>query len=453
MIRSNFAITRVLILPYMALLVLYITIVGGGGSWLYFQMREVETRVLINELMASIEPLADRLRAGDAIASMRDSDAWLIADVEHLFADLPALRGVSVRDTESGYRMNADQSGTVSSRATAPLSGDDHGIDSYLPPYRDLHERNDSMFLIRFEMNQPETPLVRLDFIFDRATLLYRIGEGMAVIERSILLFGIVGLLSIIMALGITIFAMRTTRKLETHFQEIYQRASLTETAAQLVHDLRNPLAALRANVKALLVSPRQTQEIVRELDRDILTLNNKLTDFLNLTRQRDEAFQPVNVAELIEDAVRLAEPVLNSQGLKVTADIQANLPHPNWQKASLRDALLNIILNAAQSGQQEGMIQVSARLNGDTLEITVEDRGKGFSKKQLPRLFDAFYTTREDGNGLGLAIVQRIVAYHQGRVRAENRPGGGARIMLSLPLQRKEPPHWWSKLNKISRD
>ena len=451
MIRSNFSITRLVVLPYAVLLVLYLAVIGGGGAWLYYQVRAVETRLLVREMMAELEPLAARLRSGDAIAAMRDREAWLVTDVERLFAGMPALRNLSVQGSESGYRMESDAAGAVSSRVAPPLPEDARRAGDYRPAGERLHGNNDSLFLIRFDMNEAASSPVRLDFAFDRSMLLARINEGLVAIEQSIRLFGIAGAVSILIALFITGVAMRTTQRLEGHFQEIYQRASLTETAAQLVHDLRNPLAALRANVKALLVSPEQMREIVGELDRDIVTLNDKLSAFLNLTRQRDEALAPVDVAELIGDAVRLAEPALAKQGLTVQTKIAADLPLPVWQMASLRDALLNLILNAGQSGQQEETIRVTAEAKKDMLEIAVEDRGRGISKEQMPRLFDAFYTTREDGNGLGLAIVQRIAANHQGRVHAENRPGGGARVVLTLPLQRKETPRWWSQLKKHS--
>jgi len=451
MIRSNFAITRLVTLPYTVLLVLYLAVVGGGGSWLYYQVRAVETRLLVDEILTLIEPLAERLRSGDAIAAIRDSEAWLVTDVERLFADMPSLRNVSVRGPESGYQMESDAAGVVSSRAASPLPQDAQRAGAYRPADERLNDNTDTFFLVRFDINQPTSSLVRLEFAFDRLMLLARIDEGLVAIKRSIQLFSIAGAMSILIALAISVSAMRTTRRLESHFQEIYQRASLTDTAAQLVHDLRNPLAALRANVKALLVSPEQTKEIVGELDRDIVTLNDKLGAFLSLTRQYDEALAPVDVGELIDDAVRLAEPALAKQGLIVQTDIAADLPRPGWQKASLRDALLNLILNASQSGQRKGSIRVTAQAKGETLEIAVEDRGRGISKKQMPRLFDAFYTTRERGNGLGLAIVQRIVTEHQGRIHVENRPEGGARFVLVLPMQSKEIPHWWNRLKKPS--
>ena len=269
MIRSNFAITRALVVPYGILLALYLAVVGGGGAWLYYQVRAVETRLLVDEILSAIEPVAERLRAGDAIESMRENESWLVAEVERLFVDIPALRHVSVRGPEAGYQMDNDVTGNVSSRTASPLPMDARKAERYHPPDQRLHDETDSLFLVRFDLTPVGSPLITLDFAFDRLMLLARIDEGMVSIKQSILLFGAVGAVSILVAVGITVAAMRITRALEGYFQAIYQRTSLTETAAQLVHDLRNPLAALRANVKALLVSPEQTQEIVEKLDRD----------------------------------------------------------------------------------------------------------------------------------------------------------------------------------------
>ncbi len=451
MIRSNFAITRLLVLPYTALLVLYFVVIGGGSAWLWHQVRAAESQLLIDDMMTELEPLAQRLRLGDALNAMRDNEGWLVAEVDKLFASMPALHNISLRGGLSGYQVLRNDSGTVSAHSVSPLPAGARRASEYRDANIRLHDEDGALFLIRFDLAEATSSPIRLDFAFDRALLLARVDEGMRTIKRSILFFGTAGALSILAALAITGVAMRVTRRVESHFQEIYQRASLTETAAQLVHDLRNPLAALRANVKALLVSPQETQQIVAELDQDVVTLNDKLSAFLNLTRQRDEAVAPVDVAGLIGDAVRLAEPALAKQGLTVETDIAADIPRPDWQATSVRDALLNLILNAGQSGQQEGSIRITALAKEGDLEIAVEDRGRGISKEQMPRLFDAFYTTREDGNGLGLAIVQRTVADHQGRVHAENRPDGGARIVLTLPLQRKETPHWWNRLNRRS--
>jgi signal transduction histidine kinase len=242
---------------------------------------------------------------------------------------------------------------------------------------------------------------------------------------------------------------MRVTRKMEVHFQEIYQRASMTETAAALVHDLRNPLAALRANIKALLITPDQTKEIVDELDRDVVSLNDKLSAFLNLTRRHDDDLETAHISDLLKDAARLAEPVLSKHGLGIEMDIQSDLPQVRVRKASVRDALLNVLINAGQSGQKSGAVRVSVDSTSDVIRVVIEDQGQGIPEQYVPRLFDAFFTTRDEGSGLGLAIVHRVFYAHQGQVHIENRPQGGARVVLTLPLHPKETPAWWNKQKK----
>jgi len=450
MIRSDFAIARLVALPYGALLALYLLVVGGGGIWLYHQVRTVETRLLIDEVTEAIAPLAAKLVAIDAASAMQRREPWLIEELQTLFAAIPSLRDVSVRDLHAGFRMVTDSNGEIVSQDTSALPADSRRARNDSPPAAQrLHTESDAIFLVRFDLTPAPSPLVRLTFGFDRAMLLARVNESVAIIKRSIIGFVAGGGVSILLAIAITLVAMRVTRKIEVHFQELYQRASMTEMAAALVHDLRNPLAALRANIKALLISPEQTRQIVDELDQDIVILNDKLSAFLDLTRHRDDNIEQVDIEKLIQDAARLAEPVLSEHGLTVEMDIPPDLPRIRVRKTSVRDALLNILINAGQSGQTTGTVSIKIDSPGDIIRIAVEDQGPGIPGQHLPHLFDAFYTTKQDGNGLGLAIVQRVVAAHQGRVSAENRPQGGARIVLELPLQPKEIPAWWKQRRK----
>lgn len=451
MIRSNFAITRLIVLPYGALLALHLVVVGGGGAWLYLEVRGVETRLRINEIMTAVQPLADKLGLVDALGLMQRNEPWLISEIERLFAMIPSLRTVSIRGPDAGFQIKGGVAEPLAPRATSPLPAGARRTSTFAPAAQRLHAASDPLFLIRFDLTDETVPLVRLDLGFDRAVLVERIDEGVLRIKQAVVGFGVAGAVSIVLALIISVVAMCTTRKVEGHFQDIYQRAAMTEMAAALVHDLRNPLSALRSNAKALLVSPEQTREIVAELDRDIVTLNDKLSAFLSLTRPHNERFVPVDVRELIGDAARLAEPVLAKHGLRVKTDSPPDLPNLALQKLSMRDALLNVIINAAQSGQNEGVIHVRIRMDDGALEIVVEDQGEGIAENHLPHLFDAFYTTRVDGTGLGLAIVKDVVAAHQGKVRAENRPQGGARIVLTLPWQQPETPQWWKNLKKRS--
>jgi signal transduction histidine kinase len=267
-----------------------------------------------------------------------------------------------------------------------------------------------------------------------------------------VLLCGGLALAGVLIGFFIARVAVREGRRAEGHLQELARRASLTEIAAELVHDLRNPLMALRANTKALLVAPDQAAEIAAELDREILALNDKLTGFLDLTRQRDEEYRATEISDLIADALRLAEPVIAKQGLVVEAQIPPGLPSAMLQVGAMRDALLNLLINAAQSGQASGSIEVTASPTREGLSIQIADRGAGIHPDALGRVFEPFFTTKTGGNGLGLAIVRRIVESHHGQVQIANRPGGGARVTLLLPLSQPEIPRWWTASPTHSR-
>jgi len=447
-IRSNFAITRLIVLPFGVLLTLYLLVVVGGGAWLYLQVRAVETRLLIGDVTAALGSFTEKLRTIDAASAIRQPEPWLLDDVKGLFADIPSLRKVDLRGPNTGIQLRREGR-QVTSQATSPLPADARPPATSASPAQRLHAETDTLFVMGFDLTQAPAPLARLDFSFDRATLLAQISGEADLVKRSIIGFSAVGGVSILLAVAIAVVAMRVTRQMEVHFQEIYQRAAMTETAAALVHDLRNPLAALRANVKALLVAPDQTEEIVDELDRDIASLNDKLSAFLSLTRRHDDDLEPCDISDLIKDATRLADPVLSKHGLGIEMDIEPDLPPVAVRRASVRDALLNVLINAGQSGQKAGTVRIGVDASGDAIRIVIEDHGKGIPEQHVPRLFDAFFTTRQEGSGLGLAIVKRVFGAHQGTVHVENRPQGGARVVLTLPMHPKETPAWWDKQKK----
>ena len=446
MIRSRFAITRLIVIPFGALFLLYLLVVGGGGLWLYSQVRDAELHALMDRVVEQIRPLVERLGKGDA-TELRDEN-WLRDDVSRLFRGIPSLRSMAVRGPANSFQFERSHTGP---RSLAPLSSGAARASGDAAPAERFDREADDVFVIRFDLTDEASPLVRLDFGFDRAMLVESLDRELARIRKAVILFALAGGVSILLALLIALYAMRTTRRIEGYFQEIYQRASLTEMAASLVHDLRNPLMALRANARALLVAPDDTAEIAGELDRDIVALNDKLSAFLDLTRRHDDGFAAVDLPALIADVVRQARPGAETQGLALRVELEENLPQPHWSETSVRDALLNVLINATQSGQREGEIVLRVGRRDGDIEIVVEDRGSGIDARHLHRLFDPFYTTREEGNGLGLAIVERVVKAHHGRVTIANRNGGGARVTMILPIQPKETPAWWKKLKKDS--
>jgi two-component system sensor histidine kinase HydH len=119
--------------------------------------------------------------------------------------------------------------------------------------------------------------------------------------------------------------------------------------------------------------------------------------------------------------------------------EMESDLPPVTVDSVRLTQALLNIIINGIQAVSSQGQVKVSVAKSGDNLLLRVQDTGPGIPANELGDIFDPYYTTKAEGNGLGLWIAQQIAVAHGGDLRAENAPSGGAVFTLTLPLKRKE--------------
>jgi len=452
MIRSSFPLARVLLLPFVALLVLYLLVIGGGSAWLLYQARQTEAEILTRQLDDVLAPLADRLVEANGINLMSAPDSWLQEEVTKLFTAMPELRQVAIRDLSGGHGMRISLDRQITGTVLEPLTGNSPRASDNAPASERLHSQSQALFTLSYDLREPGILPMRMDFAFERAGLVASVQEALQPLIRATVLFSAVGAACILTAFGLSLWVGRAVRRIEAHYQELYGRNAAAELTAAMVHDLRNPLMAVRTNLRALQVNPEQTDDIVDEIDKDLVSLGDRLTAFLDLTRKRDDRWENADLAALIRYAGRLAEPALSKRGLQLKVELGDDLPKIQAVEGDLRDALLNLLVNAAESGQQEGAIRVAAVRDGEAVQITVEDRGAGIASSTLPRLFEAFFTTKSQGYGLGLAIVHRIVEAHHGSIRAENRGSGGARFVIRLPIEQKGTPEWWKQQSTINR-
>ena len=143
-----------------------------------------------------------------------------------------------------------------------------------------------------------------------------------------------------------------------------------------------------------------------------------------------------MNVQLLIAEVIALVEPDAKRNGITCRADVPDGLPELRADPALLRQALLNLALNASQAMTDGGRLTMGARVEKDRrLALTVEDTGAGISADQLDRIFDLYYTTKPEGSGIGLSIVYRIVQLHGGEIEVQSSQGRGTVFRLLLPL------------------
>jgi two-component system sensor histidine kinase HydH len=233
----------------------------------------------------------------------------------------------------------------------------------------------------------------------------------------------------------------------ETQLPPTEKRDLLARLLKRLAHEIRNPLSSLGVHFQLLeedmgaLSSPERAQLASRlgiihgELDR----LETIVERFLKLAGPSALELEPVEIRKIVTHVCDLLRPEASTRKVEILASVEPDLPPIRVDSVRLTQALLNIIINGIQAISGEGRVSVSAAKAGDNLLLCVQDTGPGIPANELGDIFDPYFTTKAEGNGLGLWIAQQIAVAHGGDLRAENAPAGGAAFTLTLPLRRKE--------------
>jgi signal transduction histidine kinase len=216
----------------------------------------------------------------------------------------------------------------------------------------------------------------------------------------------------------------------------------LGEMAAEVAHEVRNPLTVIRMLIHSLHEEFDENDPRKRDtqiIEQKISQMGRIVEQFLHITRQREPEFEPLDVHELIEDTLALTRHRLARQKIRVVRRFARGLPRILGDRAQLEQALLNLILNAAQAMEDEGHLTVRTgtrrgRDGSGGVRVTLEDTGVGIPREKIQEIFRPFVSLRPDGIGLGLAVVQRILKQHQGSLAADSTPGRGSRFTLELP-------------------
>lgn len=221
----------------------------------------------------------------------------------------------------------------------------------------------------------------------------------------------------------------------------------LSRLLARLAHEIRNPLSSLAIHVQLLeedvaqAAAPLRAQaagrfEIIRgELQR----LENLMRQFLSLAAPSSVDLQMVEVTEVVRYVCDLLRPEAAARGIEIAGEIPESLPPLAADPAQLKQALVNLVINAIQAVERNGRIVVGARHERDAgrLALEVIDNGPGVPGERRSAIFEPFFTTKAEGSGLGLWIVQQIATAHGGVVTVSETAGGGAVFTLQLPLRR----------------
>lgn len=210
--------------------------------------------------------------------------------------------------------------------------------------------------------------------------------------------------------------------------------AALNRLMAGVAHEVKNPLNAMTIHLELLkrkLGANANVEKHVDIIGSEIRRLDEVLMGFLKFARPDELKLQPVQLTALVSDVVTTVAPEAERFKVTVKVECPGSLPEINADPGMLRQALLNLALNACQAMPEGGTLKIACRSTHRKVEIDVEDTGVGIPPENLSRIFDLYFTTKEKGSGIGLSMVYRIVQLHDGEVEVQSTPGGGTRFRL----------------------
>jgi two-component system sensor kinase FixL len=228
--------------------------------------------------------------------------------------------------------------------------------------------------------------------------------------------------------------------RLQNQLMETGRLAAIGSTAAKIGHELANPLNGMSLTIQLLEQRLNGLTEIagsklaptVKRLKDEISRLQKLVGEFATISRKEKYEFRPVNLVRLIEEIVDLQAPQLARNGIEIKTSFPRDLPVVSIDGDKIKQALLNLIKNAAEAMPQGGRITIDAFPVNDAIILEITDTGEG-----IPLDIDAFepfVTTKKQGTGIGLVIVRQILTAHEGKISYRSTPGKGTTFRVELP-------------------
>lgn len=342
------------------------------------------------------------------------------ADQSVLAASNPA--GVGKREADPFLKM-VWESGVVKGRHIAA-----GGRDSY-------------QVVTPFSLDKKRIGLLRLDLGTGG------MAEAVRQAHRSILYYSL-GLLVVGVAGAVAIFWLQgrhtaERRALEAAVARQQRLSAMGNLAAGVAHEIRNPLNAISVGLQRLKLefapaAPEAKAEHARfvQLLRDEVGRLNTLVDqFLTLARPLKLTLVEAPIAPVVNEVVALLAPQAAERGIRIEQTGAVDAVRMRMDYGQLNRALLNLLLNAIEAVPRGGSVTVRSMASAGTVRIQIADTGPGIAAEHVERIFEPYFTTKEGGTGLGLALAHKIVQEHGGELRAENGVAGGAVLTMSLPV------------------
>ena len=229
--------------------------------------------------------------------------------------------------------------------------------------------------------------------------------------------------------------------------------AELVKLVSELAHEIRNPLSSIRLNMELLgedisslgdesaaNQTARRAKAKIDLVRQECDRLQKLLDDFLDFSRQEGIDPEPGNLNVELEQLLDFFQPRTDDAGVELVRYLDPELPAVRIDRETFRSAILNLLINATQAMEEGGQLMVRTRAAGLGVMIELIDTGPGMGAETLARVFEAFYSTKQGGSGLGLPTARKIIEAHSGSIDIESAPGRGTKLAIWLPAPPRLP-------------
>jgi signal transduction histidine kinase len=228
-------------------------------------------------------------------------------------------------------------------------------------------------------------------------------------------------------------------RKLNRQLQTADRLAAISKISGGVAHEVKNPLNAILLHVEVARTKlSRGDSDVGGEMDiisREILRLDRVVRTFLDFSRPVELKLETVPVHDLVTEIVDLAKPQAAAGKIEIEVRQEAEGVEVRVDKDLMKQAVLNVVVNAMQAMPDGGSLRFSSAVNGDTAEIQVSDTGPGIPQQLREKIFRLYFSTKSKGSGIGLAMTFRIIQLHDGTIDFTSEVGKGTTFLISLPI------------------
>jgi signal transduction histidine kinase len=227
-------------------------------------------------------------------------------------------------------------------------------------------------------------------------------------------------------------------RQTEAQLIRSEKLAALGQLAAGIAHEIRNPLTSINILIHSLrenLPSHDAQGEDLRVIEEEIDRINDIIDQFLRFAKPASPLLEKAEIIPIFEETLQLLKPQIERRSISVQREFRS-LPPVTIDQEQMKQAVLNLLLNAIQAMPEGGRLRVIGMMPDDHhwIRFSIQDSGIGIPPEHMGRLFDPFFTTKEGGIGLGLSIAHRIIDQHHGKIEVESTPGKGTAFTIWLP-------------------